>query len=160
DTTYIPTDDGFMYLTSIMDLYSRSIIAWDLADTLSTEVVIPIIKEAKRERQTSHPLIIHSDCGSQFTSQSFRKVTGSMTNSYSKKGYPWDNACIEAFHAVIKREWLNRFHIKGKVEAERLCFEYIDAYYNTVRIHSHCHYMSPREYEKLYYEHNKRRHAA
>lgn len=160
DTTYIPTDDGFMYLTSIMDLYSRSIIAWDLADTLSTEVVIPIIKKAKRERQTSHPLIIHSDRGSQFTSQSFRKVTGSMTNSYSKKGYPWDNACIEAFHAVIKCEWLNRFHIKGKVEAERLCFEYIDAYYNTVRIHSHCHYMSPREYEKLYYEHNKRRHAA
>ncbi|UOF09604.1 integrase core domain-containing protein [Lactiplantibacillus plantarum] len=83
-----------------------------------------------------------------------------MTNSYSKKGYPWDNACIEAFHSVIKREWLNRFHIKGKVEAERLCFEYINAYYNTVRIHSHCHYMSPREYEKLYYEHNKRRHAA
>ena len=83
-----------------------------------------------------------------------------MTNSYSKKGYPWDNACIEAFHAVIKREWLNRFHIKGKVEAERLCFEYIDAYYNTVRIHSHCHDMDPREYEKLYYEHNKLRHAA
>ena len=63
---------------------------------------------------------------------------------------PYDNACIESFHALIKREWLNRFSIRNYHHAYRLVFEYIEAVYNTVRIHSHCDYMSPAEFEKLY----------
>ena len=69
---------------------------------------------------------------------------------YSKKAYPWDNACIESFHSLLKREWLNRFKIFDYKHAYRLVFEYIETFYNTVRIHSHCGYLSPDEYEKQY----------
>ena len=70
--------------------------------------------------------------------------------SYSHKCYPYDNACIESFHALIKREWLDRFKILNKEHAHTLIFEYIETFYNTVRIHSHCDYMSPDQFERLY----------
>lgn len=73
-----------------------------------------------------------------------------MIRSYSKKAYPWDNACIESFHALLKREWINRFKIFNY--AHKLIFEYIETFYNTVRIHSHCGYLSPNEYEEQYLE--------
>jgi len=78
-----------------------------------------------------------------------------MTLSYSKKAFPWDNACIESFHALIKREWLNHFKISTFAEAKRLAFEYINAFYNTIRIHSHCGYLSPNEFEDEYYQAQK-----
>ena len=83
-------------------------------------------------------------------SQAYRDATQKMTRSYSHTGYPYDNACIESFHALIKREWLNRFKIFNYNHAYRLVFEYIETFYNTVRIHSHCDYMSPNDFEKLY----------
>lgn len=92
----------------------------------------------------------NSDRGSQYVSNEYRKVTANMQRSYSKKAYPWDNACIESFHAIIKREWLNRFRIQNYRHAYQLVFEYLEAFYNTKRIHSHCNYMSPDDYEKLY----------
>ena len=64
--------------------------------------------------------------------------------------YPYDNACIESFHSLIKREWLSRFRIESFDRAYTLIFEYIEAFYNTVRIHSHCDYMSPEQFERLY----------
>lgn len=73
-----------------------------------------------------------------------------MINSYSKKAYPWDNACIESFHALIKREWLNRFKIFNRNHAYKLVFEYTETFYNTVRSHSHCGYLSPNQYEAEY----------
>ncbi|MEK1466600.1 transposase [Limosilactobacillus fermentum] len=69
---------------------------------------------------------------------------------YSKKAYPWDNACIESFHALIKREWINRFKIHSYSEAKRLVFQYIETFYNTVRIHSHCGFKSPKQLEDEY----------
>ena len=66
--------------------------------------------------------------------------------------YPWDNACIESFHALLKREWINRFKIFNYAHAHKLIFEYIETFYNTVRIHSHCGYLSPNEYEEQYLE--------
>ena len=77
--------------------------------------------------------------------------TQGIVKSYSSKANPWDNACIESFHALIKREWLNRFDITDIEHAHRLVFEYIDMYYNTRRIHSFCGYISPRDYEDKYY---------
>ena len=73
-----------------------------------------------------------------------------VQRSYSKKAFPWDNACIESFHSVIKREWLNRFKIRDYKQAYQLIFEYLEAFYNTKRIHSHCNYMSPNEFERVY----------
>lgn len=150
DITYIWTVDGFVYLTSIMDLYSRKIIAWTLSQTLEVSCVIETINKAKARRKTDLPLIIHSDRGSQYVSREYRKATAKMQRSYSKKAFPWDNACIESFHALIKREWLNRFKIRDYKQAYQLVFEYLEAFYNTKRIHSHCDYMSPNDFEKLY----------
>lgn len=150
DITYIWTFTGFVYLTSIMDLYSRKIIAWILSDTLEAKWVIEAVHKAKVVRKVKKPLMIHSDRGSQYVCSDYIKETEDWIRSYSKKAYPWDNACIESFHAVIKREWLNRFKILDYDHAYKLVFEYIETFYNTVRIHSHCGYLSPNEYEKEY----------
>ena len=150
DITYIWTNDGFVYLNCVMDLFARKIIAWTLSDTMEVSTVIKTIEKAKAMRNTDLPLIIHTDRGSQYVSQAWREATQNMQRSYSHKGYPYDNACIESFHSLIKREWLNRFNIKNYRHAYNLIFEYIETFYNTVRIHSHCDYMSPDEFEKLY----------
>ena len=150
DITYIWTTDGFVYLTSIMDLYSRKIIAWTLSDNMEVSCVIDTINKAKFRRNTDLPLILHSDRGSQYVSKAYREATERFNLSYSHKGYPYDNACIESFHSLIKCEWLDRFRIENYSHAYKLVFEYIEAFYNTVRIHSHCDYMSPDQFEKLY----------
>ena len=150
DITYIWTQNGFVYLNCVMDLFARKIIAWTLANTMDVSTVIETINKAKARRNTDLPLIIHSDRGSQYVSNAWREATQKMQRSYSNTSYPYDNACIESFHSLIKREWLNRFTIINQSHAYRLVFEYIETYYNTVRIHSHCDYMSPDDYEKLY----------
>ena len=94
-----------------MDLYSRKIIAWTLSDSMDVSCVIETVNKAKIRRKIDQPLIIHSDRGSQYISREYKRVTAGMQRSYSKKAFPWDNACIESFHAIIKREWLNRFKI-------------------------------------------------
>ena len=148
--TYIYTHEGFAFLTSVMDLYSRKIIAWALAPTLEAKYVVEAINLAKARRKIDQPLILHSDRGVQYVSQAYREATEKFQLSYSHKGYPYDNACIESFHSLIKREWLNRFRIETHDQAHQLVFEYIEAFYNTVRIHSHCNYMSPDQFERLY----------
>ncbi len=150
DITYIWTTDGFVYLNCIMDLYSRKIIAWTLSDTLEVSIVLSTINKAKASRDTVMPLIIHTDRGCQYVSEAWRQATEGMTRIYSHTGYPYDNACIESFHSLIKREWLNRFTVRNYRHAYSLVFEYIETLYNTVRIHSHCGYLSPNDYEKLY----------
>lgn len=133
-----------------MDLFSRKIIAWELSTTLESKWVIETINRAKKARKIDKPLVMHSDRGIQYTCSAYKKATEGFINSYSKKAFPWDNACIESFHALIKREWLNRFKILDYNHAYRLVFEYIEAFYNTVRIHSHCGYLSPNQYEVNY----------
>lgn len=150
DITYVWTTEGFIYLTGIMDLYSRKIIAWTLSKTLEVSCVIDTINKAKARRNTDLPLILHSDRESQYVSKEYKKATAKMQRSYSKKAHPWDNACIESFHAMIKREWLTRFKIKNYNHAYVLVFEYIEAFYNTIRIYSHCDYMSPLQFERAY----------
>lgn len=150
DITYIWTFEGFVYLISIMDLYSRKIISWVLSDTLEAEGVIQALEKAKRSRKVDKPLVLHTDRGIQYVCTGYVQATEGLIRSYSKKAYPWDNACIESFHALIKREWLNRFKIFNYSHAYKLVFQYIETFYNTVRIHRHCGYVSPNEYEKQY----------
>ena len=149
DITYIHTLSGFVYLTSVMDLYSRKIIGWHVSDTLTTDGVLSAVEKAKASRKLSQPVLIHSDRGCQYVSKSYQQATpaGNFIRSYSRKGTPWDNACIESFHALIKREWLNRFVIKNIKHAHELIFEYIETFYNTTRIHEHCGMKSPYDYE-------------
>ena len=152
DITYIWMTKGFVYLSSIMELYSRKIISWEVSDKLGVELVIKTIRRAKSIRKIDRPLIIHSDQGSQYTSKAYREETGekNIERSYSRKGNPWDNAVIESFHSIIKREWLNRYRIEDVRQARRLIFEYIETFYNSRRIHSHCNMLSPNKYEKRY----------
>ena len=119
--------------------------------TLEVEEVLKCIEMARKRRKTANPVIIHSDRGVHYTSKLYKKLTAGLILSYSKKGTPWDNACIESFHSVIKREWLNRTLIYDYDHAYDLCFEYIETFYNTIRIHSHCGYESPNQYENNYY---------
>lgn len=153
DITYLWTDEGFFYLSCVMDLFSRKIVSWELSRTLATEHVIRAIDKAVFRNAGVKPKIIHTDRGVQYTSDLYREYLEGVDLSYSGKGNPWDNACIESFHALIKREWLNRFRIRDFDQAYNLIFEYIDAFYNTRRIHSHCDYLSPLEYERNYYDH-------
>ncbi len=151
DITYIWThEEGFVYLTSIMDLYSRKIISWKLSRSMEVEEVLECLKQAKQRRKMENPLVIHSDRGSQYVSWYYMQLSEGMQRSYSEKGTPWDNACIESFHSLIKREWLNRYKIMNYDMAYQFVFEYVETFYNTVRIHRHCDYMSPNAYEKLY----------
>ena len=152
DITYIGTDNGFAYLTSIMDLFSRKIIAWRLSDTPEAKWLVECIEEARKSRIIAEPLIVHSDRGAQYISQDYLNVLDGIRPSYSRKASPWQNACIESFHALIKREWLYSFEIKDFNHAYKLVFEYIEAFYNTVRSHSHCGYLSPAEYEIYYHK--------
>jgi len=160
DITYIHTRNGFVYLSCIMDLFSRKIVSWELAPNLETKYVVSAVQKAI-SRTDMKPAVIHTDRGVQYTSLAYWDETSGILKSYSAKANPWDNACIESFHALIKREWLNRFDIQDINHAHRLVFEYIDAFYNTKRIHSFCGYRSPMTYEKLYYmQHMNKRHVA
>ncbi|MDF2857540.1 MAG: Integrase catalytic region, partial [Neobacillus sp.] len=105
--------------------------------------------KAKKARSLDNPVIIHSDRGVQYVSKAYLEATpaNKFIRSYSRKGTPWDNAPIESFHALIKREWLNRFVIKHLKHAHELTFEYIDTFYNTTRLHSFCNMMSPHDFE-------------
>lgn len=151
DITYIPTQNGFVYLTCIMELFSRRIIAWDLSDNLDAENVVNALEKAIKKRRC-RPKVIHTDRGCQFTSMLWKNACENIKRSYSKKHYPWDNACIESFHSQIKREWLNRYKITDLEHARRLVFEYIDAFYNVRRIHSACGYLSPKDFEEAYFK--------
>lgn len=151
DITYIPTGKGFVYLSCIMELFSRRIIAWEVAPNLETYYVIKAVRKAVLT-SGKRPKVIHTDRGVQYTSDIYKNETEGVIRSYSSKGNPWDNACIESFHALIKREWLNRFYIKDIEHARSLIFEYIDMFYNTRRIHSHCDYLTPLAYENQFYQ--------
>ena len=151
DITYIWTQTGFVYLTSIIDLYSRKIIAWELTEDLSVDGIISCLNQAKRHRNHVVPTVIHSDRGTQYLSNAYTQHLGqNMTASYCRKGNPWDNACIESFHSLIKREWLNRLTFNTIHDARRAVFEYINVFYNRFRIHSTLGYMTPQDFEFQY----------
>lgn len=155
DITYIPTIDPqqrFVYLTSIMDLYSRKIIAWDVSDSLAMQSVLKVVREALETRDLHEPVLIHSDRGTQFISNAYMEILEGHTLSYSDKANPWDNAVIEAFHALIKREHLNEHVIRNLEHAQQLVFEYIETFYNTTRIHGSIGYQTPNEKEASQFE--------
>ena len=132
DITYLWTWEGFVYLTSIMDLFSRKIISWVLSETLEARWVVEAVEKAKRERNMEAPFVIHSDRGVQYTSRDYVEAVEGVRRSDSQKVCPWDHACIESFHSLLKREWANRFRILDYHHAYRIVFEYIETFYNTI----------------------------
>lgn len=150
DITYIPTLSGWAYLCVFLDLCSRSIVGWSVSSHMRTEMVLQALDRAIARRKPGKDLIIHSDQGSQFGSEAFRSFleNNEFTQSMSRRGNCWDNACVESFFRLIKVEELNDYRFKNVEEVNYIVFKYIESFYNRRRIHSQLDYMTPVEYEK------------
>jgi len=156
DITYIPTDQGWLYLTIIMDLFDRKIIGWALSSTLkTTDTVIPAFKMANINRKINKKLIFHSDRGVQYTSNEFKHLLNqthkNIKQSMSRKGNCYDNAVAENFFKIIKSELIYHETYKNHQEAKMDIFEFIEIWYNRKRSHQKLQYMTPVEFENKYY---------
>jgi putative transposase len=149
DITYIQTDEGWLYLAGVMDLCSRMIVGWSMADHMKTELVSDALQMAVARRRPQGPLIHHSDRGVQYTSEDYLYLLRShnMQPSMSRKGNCWDNAVKESFWATLKTERVNRQHYATREQARASIFEYIEMFYNRKRLHSSIGYMSPEAFE-------------
>jgi putative transposase len=154
DITYIPTKNGWLYLATVIDLYSRQIIGWSMADNMKAKLVNDALTMAIWKRKPEKGLIWHSDRGSQYASDSHRAILKdhNITQSMSRKGNCWDNAVAESFFHTIKTELTNHYQFNNQQEAKNVIFEYIEVFYNRVRIHSANNYLAPVEFEKIEFE--------
>ena len=159
DITYIPTDEGWVYLASLMDLYSRKIVGWRADSRMTKELCIAALEQAYDRQRPTEPVLHHSDRGSQYASHDYQNKLREyeMTGSMSRKGNCFDNACIESFHSVLKRELVYLEKFETREQAKKRIFEYIEVWYNRERIHSSTSYMSPVEYERRYFQMLKER---
>ena len=135
DISYIKTNQGFLYLSIIRDLYDNSIVAYKTAKDQSIKLVLDTIKAAKRKEKVTGELQLHSDQGFQYTSQAYFNLTQSygINQSMSRRGNPYDNALAENFFSILKTECIHRVKLKTYEHARQLIGEYID-YYNNYRI--------------------------
>jgi transposase InsO family protein len=154
DITYIPCREGRLYLASILDLYTRKIVGWKLADRMTTDLVLAALDQAYEAENPLPELLHHSDRGSQYTSSEYRSRLEQyqMRASMSRRGNCYDNACIESFHSVLKKELIYCTRFRTKEQAYTELFEYIEFFYNRRRIHSALNYLSPERFEAQYYQ--------
>lgn len=152
DITYIHTlRDGWCFLASVMDLHTRKIVGYSFSKTMNTDLIIDALKNAYDIQKPVDSVIFHSDLGVQYTSEAFREQLRkyNMTASYSSKGCPYDNACIESFHSVLKKEEVNRVIYYDFATARVELFKYIEGWYNRQRIHGSIDYLTPQAKEDL-----------
>jgi len=154
DITYIWTAEGWLYLATIMDLFSRKIIGWSLRDRLTKDLVIGALDMALKQRNLSSDLLLHSDRGSQYASELYQLLLlkHGILCSMSGKGNCWDNAVMESFYRTLKVELIYQNQYQTRRQAQRDIFEYIEVFYNRERLHSYLGYYSPEEYESLMLE--------
>jgi putative transposase len=154
DITYIRTLQGMLYLASVMDLFSRKIVGWSLGKRMTKGLVSQALDAAHTNNKPKPGLIHHSDRGSQYASNEYRAklVEYKMTCSMSGKGNCYDNACIESYHSLLKRELVYLTKFKTKEEAKHRIYRYLEFFYNRKRIHSYLGYLSPDRFEQLYYQ--------
>lgn len=152
DMTYIWTFEGWIYLATVMDLFSRKIIGWALAESMTKELPLLALDRALSSRNPTEKLIHHSDRGSQYTSKEYiaRLEESNIQISMSRRGNCYDNACMESFFATLKKEFVYRHKFKSREEATKEVWTYIMSFYNEKRSHSTIGYMSPNEYERAY----------
>ncbi|MDQ1146226.1 putative transposase [Bacillus sp. SORGH_AS 510] len=154
DITYIWTLEGWIYLSSVMDLYSRKIVGWSLASHMRKELCIQALKMAIISRQPGTGIVHHSDRGSQYCSKEYIDILKEqkMNISMSKKGDPYDNACIESFHATIKKDLIYRRRFRTRAEAIKAINSYISGFYNEKRKHSTLGHYSPNQFERYHHQ--------
>ena len=150
DITYIHVvNEGWTYLASVMDLYDRKIIGWAYGKNITAELATKAVKNACLNISNTTGIILHSDLGSQYTSDEFESYLQAqgMIHSFSRKGNPYDNACIESFHSVLKKEEVYTTTYHTFEEAKAALFECIESFYNRKRRHSALGYKTPQQVE-------------
>lgn len=149
DITYLATADGFDYLATVLDLYSRRIVGWALGSDVTADLVVSALGMAIQARRPAHGVIFHSDRGCQYTSAAFREVCeqSGVRQSMGRTGCCYDNAAAESFFHSLKVEWLHGREIQERQAVRSLVFQYIEAYYNRNRRHSTLGYRSPCDFE-------------
>lgn len=152
DITYIQTDEGWLYLAAILDLFSRKVVGWAMDATMERTLVMSALRMALRQRAPGAGLMHHSDRGSQYASGDYRTALrdAHITCSMSRKGDCWDNAVAESFFATLKKELVHVVKFKTRSEAKTKIFEYIEVFYNRKRLHSAIGYKTPNAFELAY----------
>jgi putative transposase len=156
DITYIWTREGWLYLAAILDLYSRKVVAWTLADRMTASLVCTAVDTAVRLRRPAPGLIFHSDRGSQYASHALRRRLWrhQMRQSMSRRGNCWDNAVAESFFATLKKELVRNRAFDTRAKAQSEIFEYIEVFYNRQRAHSLLSYATPNAFEDCFEKKN------
>ena len=150
DLTYIPTQDGWLYLVVIIDLYSRKVIGWSMSEEMTTDVFLSALEMALGRRGNVSGLVHHSDRGSQYCGRAFQSALRhhGITCSMSRQGDCYDNAVAESFFATLKKELVYQCQFRDQESARRKIFEYIEVFYNRVRRHSALGWLSPEQFEQ------------
>jgi transposase InsO family protein len=149
DITYIPTGEGFLYLAAVIDLCSRRIVGWSMADHMRADLCLDALKMALAGRDPGRELLHHSDRGSQYACVDYQRLLQSqgIACSMSRRGDCWDNAAMESFWSTLKSELVHHQDYATLEEARRSIFEWIECWYNRRRRHSAIGYMSPEAFE-------------
>lgn len=150
DITYINTlRDGWCYLASVLDLHSKKIVGYSFSRSMTTELVLQALHNAVSTQDPESGLILHTDLGTQYTSEAFENAVKALgiKQSFSRKGCPYDNACIESFHAILKKEEVHQVRYLDYETARIALFRYIEGWYNRKRIHGQLGYRTPQEVE-------------
>ena len=149
DITYIWTQEGWLYLAVSIDLFSRRVVGWSMGSRMKAKLVTDALRMAIWQRQPSAGLIVHSDRGSQYASNVYRRLLQAydLVGSMSRKGDCWDNAVAESFFASLKKERVQWRHYQTRVDAQRDILEYVVMFYNSRRLHSTLGHTSPSDYE-------------
>ena len=154
DITYIPTSKGWLYLATVIDLYSRRVVGWSMSHRMQASLVNDALLMAIWQRKPAKGLIWHTDRGSQYASKTHRSLLKDhhIIQSMSRKGDCWDNAVAESFFHTLKTELTHHHKFKNREEAKHVIFEYIEVFYNRIRIHSANDYASPVDFENMAFE--------
>lgn len=149
DITYIATQEGWLYLAVVIDLYSRAVVGWSMSERMQTSLVNDALIAAIWQRKPPKGLIWHTDRGSQYASESHRLLLAQhgIVQSMSRKGNCWDNAVSESFFHTLKTELIHHESYPTREEAKKSVFEYIEVFYNRQRLHSKNGYLSPVDFE-------------
>jgi len=153
DITYIPTSEGWLYLAVVIDLYSRKIVGWSMAENMTTPLVNDALFMALKTRYIKEGLIWHTDRGSQYASDSHRELLAEhgILQSMSRRGNCYDNAVAESFFHSLKTELTHHVKFETRSQANQAIFEYIEVFYNRQRLHSSNNYLSPVDFENQCY---------
>ena len=150
DITYVPTDEGWLYLAGILDLCGHEIVGWAMGERMTKNLVIKCLNQAIGRRGNPRGVLLHSDRGSQYCSCDYQRLLEKQgfVCSMSRKGNCYDNAPMESFWGKLKQEWLNGQHFKTRAEAKAAIFWYIEVFYRRKRPHEANDYLTPEEYSK------------